>query len=405
MSALSSARRCLLASCLVGACGGAAPTTTPMAELARPSTEPELAAVTRDAARSAERQDWTLASVAEPRFAVEGRPDLREVAIPAGECRAFVLVSASGVQQAAAALYLADGRTVARDTRGDPPMVGACAGESPLTLYWHVSIRGAGLVRGLTFSVPEAAAGQARLAEPRTDDEATDDETELALALRRRGFVRRQERRIPVTPGQPRQFPIRLAAHRCLTLWVTGVAVSLRVLADGVPVAREGAGGPGALQLCSGAAPLELVGEVETTEPGAARVRQYEADEDVVGGEEGLWLGERRPPRTEDHEPSGAVPQEMAPGEAREVALQPPESGDGCVPVHLSAGEGSRGVWLETRENVARDLEACLRTPWVRFGSVGGGRVWLRVGGEAATETAAAPAPTPRRPARRAARP
>ena len=401
MSAVASARGWLLAGLLVGACGGAVPTPAPMAELAGPSTEPELAAVTRDAARSAERQDWTLASVADPRFAVEGRPDLREVAVPAGECRAFVLVSASGVQQAASALYLADGRTVARDTRGDPPMVGACAGESALTLYWHVSIRGAGLVRGLTFSVPEAAAAQARLAEPLTPD---DEATQLALALRRRGFVRRRERRIPVTPGQPRQFPIRLAAHRCLTLWVTGVAVSLRVLAEGEPVAREGAG-PGALQLCSGATPLELTGEVDTTEPGTARVRLYEADEDVVGGEEGLWLGERRPPRTEAGELSGAVLHELAPGEAREVALQAADSGDGCVPVRLSAGEGSRGVWLETRENLARDLEACLHTPWVRFGSVGGGRVWLRVGGEAATQTAAAQATTPRRPARRAARP
>lgn len=373
-----------------GLCACATAPVEPRAAVALPEDDPVLREVTRDAVHAAEREGWSLERVGEAEFAVTQRAQIVPVTIPTGECRLFVLVRASGVVEAAAALYLADGRRLDRDLgrSGEPPVVGACAGETPLAAYWHVSVRGAGLVRGLEFTLGREAAIARGLSEPATVGE-------LALALRRRGFAPRGEERVlRLASGEQTRFPIALRAHRCLTLVLRGAAASLTLLEDEQALVRDGAGGEQAVQLCAGDEDRALVGLVEASEGGEIRVQRYDADGQTLGGDEGLWLGERLPPVERAEAPSGARRIDLGPAEVVEVELAERE---GCTPIRLVAGEGSRGVWLERPDDPKRAIEGCVSGPRARVGSVGGGQIWLSL-------EEGAEAPTPRRPAQRAAR-
>lgn len=374
---------------LLGACAAAPP--EPRTAVPLPQPDPVLREVTRDAVHQAEREGLTLERVGEAQFAVTERAQIDAVTIPAGECRVFVLVRASGVVEAAAALYRPDGRRLARDLAraGEPPAVGACAGERALGAYWHVSVRGAGLVRGLEFSLDARTAAARGLVEPT-------ESSELDLALSRRGFApRAPERVLRLGAGERTRFPLSLGAHRCLTLVVRGAAASLVVREDERTLARDGSGGEQALQLCAGDADRELVAEVIAQEAGELSVRRYDADERSVGGEEGLWLGERLPAVLEAREPpAGARLLDLGPAEVVEVPLA---AASECTPVRVVAGRGSRGVWLDDPTEPKPSAEGCVRGARARLGSLGGGRVWLLVG-------EGAEAPTPRPPAPRGAR-
>lgn len=298
-------------------------------------------------------------------------------------------MGASGVTQASAALYLPDGRRVGRDLGqgGRTPAVGACSGEAPLALFWHTAVRGAGLVRGLEFALDRAAGRALGLVEP---DGAIG---ELALALRRRGFVPRgEERRLQVARGGEERFPLALAAHRCLTLVARGADAELALLEGEGVVARDGPGGEQAVQLCAPSGERTLVARVRSSEGGEVRVHLYDADERTLGGEAALWLGERAPALRSSPDVPGARLIELSPAEVREVALPPQE---GCTRVRLIAGEGSRGVWLGQPAEPERAVDECVAGARARFGSIGGGQVWLQL---PEGET------TPRPPAQRGAR-
>ncbi len=379
-----------LLSLVLAAC--ARPPVEPRSSLALPEPDPVLREVTRDAVHTAERQGWTLEHVGEAEFAVANRPTVEAVSIPARSCRAFVVVGASGITGAAAALYLPEGRRLARHLGrgGEPPVVGACATDGPLTVYWHVSVLGSGLVRGLAFSLDRERAAARGFPQP-------PEFGELTLALRRRGFAPRgDERVLRLAAGERTRFPVSLAAHRCLTLVVRGAPSSLVLLEGDEPVARDGAGGEQAVQLCADDRDRTLIAVLEATESGEARVQRYEADRQTLGGEEGLWLGERSPAVTAAEAPAGA--RELALGPAEVVELPLADDANGCIPIRVTAGEGSRGVWLGRPTEPKRQVEGCLSGPRARLGSVGGGRVWVVVG------EGAEAAPTPRPPARGARR-
>ena len=381
--------RSLLALTVIAGCASSPPAPRPAVAL--PEPDPALREVTRDAVHTAERRGFTLERVGEPRFAVEARAHVEAVVVPAESCRLFVLVGASGVAQASAALYFPDGRRVARDLgpQGMPPAVGACGGAAPLTLYWHSSVRGAGLVRGLEFSNDAIAGSRAGLVR------LQDGVGELALALQRRGFVHRGEPRVlSLAAGEEGRFPVVLGARRCLALVVRGLPATLRLVEGDELVARDGAGGEQAVQLCAEGADRRLVAVVRAAAAGEAEVHRYDIDRRSLGGDAALWLGERAPAVSEPiEEPEGRMFR-FGPAEVAELPL--PET-EGCTWVRARSGEGSQGVWLEDPTETRRSLERCVDGPRVRFGSVGGGRVWVDLGARAA-------APNPRPPAPRGAR-
>lgn len=378
----------VLALLLAAACGPAPRTDTPTAEL--PEPDPALREVARDAVLGAERRGLAFERADEPHFAVEARAHVAPVAIPARSCRVFVLVGATGVVQASAALYLPDGRRLGRDLgQSGPPEVGACSGETPLALYWHTSVRGAGLVQGLEFAAERSTATTMGLVNPE------DSVGELALALRRRGFVPRgEERTLQLRPEREERFPVVLRADRCLTLVVRGVDAEIELFEDSEPVVRDGAGGEQAVQICAEGAERRLIARLRSREGGEAEVRVYDVDRGSLGGDSALWLGERTPAVTESVEPPESRLYELGPAEVVEVAL--PE-GEGCTTVWVRAGEGSQGVWLGDPSETKRSIERCVEGPRARVGSVGGGRAWVGVGSPS-------PAPTPRPPAQRGAR-
>jgi len=379
----------LLISLWLAAC---APTTPePHSPVELPEPDPALREVTRDAVHGAERRGFTLGRVGDEHFAVEARAHVEPVVVPAESCRLFVLVGASGIVQASAALYLPDGRRVGRDlgSQGTPPAVGACSGAGPLALYWHSSVRGAGLVRGLEFSADPAAGARAGLVSPQ------DGVGELALALHRRGFVRRGEPRVlSLAADEEERFPVVLGPRRCLALVVRGIPAALRLVDGDELLVRDGAGGEQAVQLCAEDTERRLVGIVRAAEGGEAEVHVYDVDRRSLGGDAALWLGERSPAVSEPVEVPESRRFELRPAEVAELPL--PDTA-GCTLVRVRSGEGSQGVWLGDPSETKRSLERCIDGPRARFGSVGGGEVWVGVGAPEAE-------PTPRPPAQRGAR-
>lgn len=370
------------------AVGCAAPPPPPRTPVELPEPDPALREVTRDAVHGAERRGFELERVGEPHFAVEARAQVEAVVVPAGSCRLFVLVGASGVVQASAALYLPDGRRVGRDLGRDgaPPEVGACAGDAPLALFWHSSVRGAGLVRGLEFSIARTADAAAGLVDPSAAV------GELALALRRRGFVSRGEpREVSLRAGEPARFPVVLAPQRCLTLVLRRVAGEIRLTEGDEVVVRDGSGGEQAVQLCAEGQERRLSAIIVSEQGGDAEVRLYDADRRSLGGDAALWLGERAPAVTETVEVPESRRLDLGPAEVIEVALPASER---CTPVRVRAGEGSAGVWLGDPSETKRSVERCVEGSRARIGSVGGGQVWVGVG---------TPEATPRPPAQRGA--
>ncbi len=364
--------------------GCAATSPPPQTTVELPEPDPALREVTRDAVNGAERRGFALERVGETHFAVEARPHVEAVVVPPESCRLFVLVGASGVVQASAALYLPDGRRLGRDLgrNGTPPEVGACAGEAPLALYWHSSVRGAGLVRGLEFSIAPGAEAAASLVNP------ADATGALALALRRRGFVSRgAPRALVLTPGEEERFPVVLRPQRCLTLVVRGAQAEIELFDRDEPVVRDGAGGEQAVQLCGDGEERRLVAVVRSERGGDAEVRLYDADRRSLGGDAALWLGERAPAVTEAVDVPESRRLELEPAQVVELVLP---TGDGCTPVRVRAGEGSQGVWLGDPSETKRSVERCVEGSHARVGSVGGGRVWVGVG------TPGEPTPRPR---------
>ncbi|MAQ13302.1 MAG: hypothetical protein CMN30_00680 [Sandaracinus sp.] len=356
----------MLASVLLVGCATAP--VRPARSAEPPPEDPALREATHGAVAAAEHRGWELVARRDARFAVEGQPSVVAETIPAHRCHAFVLVTASGIHEAASALYLPEGPLVGRDLRGDPSVVGACAAETPLEVYWHDSVQGAGLVRPLVFELDVEEAMAARLGEPPGEDPA------LARALRRWGFVPAGPiREVAVEAGIAQRFPLTLEVGSCVTLWATGARAGLRVEAladDGTPsVVARADEDERALQLCADR-PRTLQGVLVPEEAGTVRVRLYQAPSENVNGEAGLWLGERRPARVSSAEAERGEVLRLVPGEVRRVRA----NGDSCV--RVVAGEGSRGVWMDRPTEAAPSVERCGAAE-VTFGSLGGGQVTI----------------------------
>ena len=355
------------------ACGRPEP-ATPAVVL--PLEDPALVGPMEAAVHEAGRRRWRLAQVGNARFAVEGNPHVVAMTIPSGTCRAFVLVAAPGIHAAASALYLPAGQLLGRDVESETPTVGACAGAEELVAYWHDSVRGAGLVRPLVFAMDSSEAARAGIGEP------ADAEEPVGRALRRRGFtLTGPAREIAVEAGIPQRFPLEVPTDTCVTLRMSGAEADVRLEVveareggeERNVVARADEGEERALQLCADRG-LRLQAVVEPHEHGTVRIRVYRAASAAVGGEAGLWLGERRPALTSLRRgEEGAEIVALAPAEVREATVA---GGGSCL--RLDAGEGSRGVWIGGPSTAAASVERC--APGVHpYGSIGGGEVRLRI--------------------------
>lgn len=238
----------------------------------------------------------------ERRFLLPGESFSHPVTVPAGGCRTWTVLASEGLRDVDATLYTSDGDALARDVESDAhPTIQLCAGVDA-RLFLHLSAyEGAGEMLIAEFESPRSidvtpvVGGRPVIAV--LEDHA---EREVMSALRQRWFrpadsVREIE--LPLVDGETRTeilASLRVRRGRCYAAVAAAPQglIALDVRRSGATLAREGASPVTAAQWCadvSGSVDIALSG------PPGTHVRLWilDAEEARVGGEAGLWLGQR----------------------------------------------------------------------------------------------------------------
>jgi len=304
---------------LASACGGHSGGSIATDQLRPLRTANDMAAVENndslDQRMDAIRQQMESAGIQrggiwERGFIPSGSHETRNLNIAADACLTIVSLASSGIRDVDAALYLPDGTLVAQDNQPDShPTLQVCAEGEARSFYYSLhAYEGAGAYLVASFVTPRdqfaaAAAitggrpGVAGQAELSPDERVVQTFSE---SVRRRGFISvKPPVRLLLAASQSVRvsFPVEVA--RCYTVGafvMEGVEdVNLRVIdEEGHDVAFDGtASRDAATQFCTDRAAEFNAELIAAQGQGAVVVAVYSVAQAELGGDGGLWLGQR----------------------------------------------------------------------------------------------------------------
>jgi hypothetical protein len=236
-----------------------------------------------------------------------------ELVVPTGRCATIVAMTSRGIRDLDATLFAPSGDVLAEDVEPDAhPTIQVCASsEGPRRLYYSLNAYdGAGSYLYVAFlgdrhSFVNAATiigGQPGVV---SDGDSQSDQDvrlhELTQGVSRRGFrPLGTPLPVPLVPEQRVRLPLRTEMGTCYTVMALGMPglddLNLRVLSDdGQELARDVSPSRDAsVQLCAQRAADFAVEVHAAGGQGQARVAFFSGEQSRVGGESGLWLGERQ---------------------------------------------------------------------------------------------------------------
>jgi len=244
-------------------------------------------------------------------FLTTGARTTHRLQVASNTCATVIAIASRGVHDMDAALYSPEGDVLAVDSQPDAhPTMQVCTGDESRTLYYALQVyEGAGSYVVATFvgeqSKLESAAkllgarpALARLSTPEADGPGR--VSAFREGLQRRGFEPLQApMRVALARDQDMRVALRVKPGQCYT--AAGFAldglrdVDLRVLDDeGNEVARDQSREEDAsAQFCSDRR-AEYAAEVRGVDgAGTAVLMLFHAEAAAIGGQSGLWLGER----------------------------------------------------------------------------------------------------------------
>jgi len=236
-----------------------------------------------------------------------------ELTVPAGRCATIVAVTSRGIRDLDATLFAPTGDVLAEDVEPDAhPTIQVCASvDAPRRLYYSLNAYdGAGSYLYVAFLGDRrsfAAAASVIGGQPGvvSDGDGQSDQDvrlhELSQGVARRGFEAfGTPVPVPLVPDQRVRLPLRTELGACYTVIALGMPglsdLNLRILSDaGDELAVDDTPSRDAsVQLCTDRAADFSVELHAAGGRGQARVAFFKGDQARVGGDSGLWLGERR---------------------------------------------------------------------------------------------------------------
>ncbi len=215
-------------------------------------------------------------------------------------CAAIAAIASATVGDLDAAIYAADGSTLAEDdTTGARPIVRLCAGERGVDAYLSFyAFQGTGSFAAQRLERPLEPADAFALAELEREaqgDERTPGFTELLRGLHGRGYEDDGPiTEVPLVSGSTLRMATHVQAGRCYGAVADGNKLRVRLLdAAGHELALGvGAVGPAALQYCA-REDADLVLELSSEgQERSARLARLHAPQTAVGSARAVWLGE-----------------------------------------------------------------------------------------------------------------
>jgi hypothetical protein len=215
-------------------------------------------------------------------------------------CVAIAAIASPTVGDLDAAIYAADGSTLAEDdTTGARPIVRLCAGERGIDAYLaYYAFQGMGSFAAQRMERPLEPADAFALAEREREGLASEQApgfTELLRGLHGRGYEDDGPiTEVPLVSGSALRLATRVQGGRCYGAVADGSKLRMRLLdAAGRELALGvGAGGPAALQYCA-REDAELVLELSSEgQERSARLARLHAPQAAVGSARAVWLGE-----------------------------------------------------------------------------------------------------------------
>jgi hypothetical protein len=326
-------------------------------------------------------------------FLSTGARGTHAVRVPENRCVTLIALASRAVHDMDAALYSPEGDLLAIDSQPDAhPTIQVCSGATASHLYYALQVyEGAGSFLVAAFegdaATLEAAAKElgVRPALARLDAPSSDGPNRVAAfkdGLLRRGFEPTlAPLRVPLVKEQRMRVAVGVESGQCYTaagFALQGVQnVDLRVLDDeGAEVARDESGEEDASAQFCATRKAEFAAEIYgARETGTALLLLFHADAARLGGQSGLWLGERpltaasttplsdalievtRRATQDGFKALGASLQgRLAPGEAisHTVALSPKR----CARIQAVGGPGVRRLELVAKDAAGQTLAA-----------------------------------------------
>lgn len=354
-------------------------------------SDDELAVMMRDVAKQLEPIGLVAMRDEFGGFLSTGARGTHPVRVPEHRCVTLIALASRAVHDMDAALYSPEGELLAIDSQPDAhPTIQVCSGATVSNLYYALQVyEGAGSFLVAAFegdaSTLEAAAKQigVRPALARLDAPSTDGPNRVAAfkdGLQRRGFEPTvAPLRVPLVREQRMRVAVGVEPGQCYTaagFALQGVQnVDLRVLDDeGAEVARDESGEEDASTQFCATRKAEFAAEIYgARDAGTALLLLFRADAARLGGQSGLWLGERpltpasttslgdalvevtRRATQDGFKALGASLQgRLAPGEAisHTVALSPKR----CARIQAVGGPGVRRLELVAKDAAGQTL-------------------------------------------------
>jgi hypothetical protein len=244
-------------------------------------------------------------------FLTSGARATHPLELPAQTCLTLISLASSGVHDMDAALYSADGDVLAMDSQPDAhPTIQVCTGQEPRTLYYALQVyEGAGTFLMAGFVGQQSTLdGAAKLlgsrpAVARLGYAETDGPGRVSAfreGLQRRGFQPVDTPlRVPLAADQRIRTVLSVEPGQCYTAATFALDdlqdVNLRVLDDeGVEVARDASQEQDASAQFCAERHAEYAAELHgAAGQGAALLLLFRVSAASIGGQSGLWLGER----------------------------------------------------------------------------------------------------------------
>jgi hypothetical protein len=244
-------------------------------------------------------------------FLTAGARASHALELPPQTCLTLISIASRGVHDMDAALYSADGDVLAVDSQPDAhPTIQVCTGQEPRTLYYALQVyEGAGTFLMAGFVGQQSTLdGAAKLLGSRpavarlgySEPDGPGRVSAFRDGLQRRGFQPVQTPlRVPLAAQQHIRSPLAVEPGECYT--AAGFAldglhdVNLRVLDDeGVEVARDASQEEDASAQFCAERRAEYAAELSGAGgEGAALLLLFRVSAASIGGQSGLWLGER----------------------------------------------------------------------------------------------------------------